>query len=123
MVLRVAVSPQALAAGAVERQTGRVHEDQRKIAEQIPAALEQALLDQILDAARRQRIGADRGDLLAQPGHRPVKVMQLQLLDPGDLVVRHPSLAAAIRARYKQPVQDAGEDGALDGKLKTAVRE
>jgi hypothetical protein len=34
---------------------------------------------------------------------------------------RHPFLAAAVRARHKQPVQNAGKNGALDGKLKTAV--
>ncbi|MGC2198548.1 MAG: hypothetical protein WA633_00140, partial [Stellaceae bacterium] len=39
-----AISPQAAAAGAVERHTGRVHEDQRQIAKQIAAALEQTLL-------------------------------------------------------------------------------
>ncbi len=54
MVLRVAVSPQAFAACATKRQTGRVHEDQREIAEQLAATLEQALLDQVLDAARGQ---------------------------------------------------------------------
>jgi hypothetical protein len=123
MVLRVAVSPQAFAAGAIERQAGRVHEDQREVAKQITAALEQALLDQVLDAARRQRVGPDGGDLLAEPGHRPVEVMQLQLLDPGNPVVGHPFLAAAIRARHEQPVQDAGEHGALDSKLKTAIGE
>jgi len=32
-------------------------------------------------------------------------------------------LAAAIGVRHKQPMQDAGEDGALDAKLKTAARE
>ena len=123
MVLGVAIGPQAGAAGAVERQTGRVHEDQRQIAKQIAAALEQALLDQVLDAARGQRAGSGGGDLLTKPGHCPVEVMQLQLLDPGDPVVGHPFLAAAVRARHEQPMQDAGEDGALDDKFKTAVRE
>jgi hypothetical protein len=33
------------------------NEDQREIAEQIAAALEQPLLDQVLDAARYQRPG------------------------------------------------------------------
>src|SRR6516165_2163761 len=49
--------------------------------------------------------------------------MQLQVLDPGDPVVGHPFLAAAIRARYEQPMQDAGENSALDSKLKSAIRE
>ena len=123
MVLRVAVSPQAFAARAIERQTGRVHEDQREIAEQIAAALEQALLDQVLDAARRQGTGRGGRHLLAEPGHRAVEVVQLQPVDPGDPVVGHPFLAAAVRARHKQPVQHTGKDGALDRKLKTAVLE
>jgi hypothetical protein len=54
VVLRVAISPEARAAGAVERQAGRIHEDQRQIAKQIAAALEQTLLDQVL---RRQGTG------------------------------------------------------------------
>jgi len=72
MVLGVAISPQAVAAGAVKRQTGRVHEDQRQIAKQIAAALEQTLLEKVLDAARRQRAGSGGGDLLAEPRHCPV---------------------------------------------------
>ena len=40
MVLGVAIGSQAVAPGAVERQAGRVHEDQRQIAKQIAAALE-----------------------------------------------------------------------------------
>jgi hypothetical protein len=54
MVVRVAVSPQAVAASAIERQAGFVHEDQRQATEQITAALEQAVLasDRLIDAAR-----------------------------------------------------------------------
>jgi hypothetical protein len=54
MVVRVAVSPQAVAASAIERQAGFVHEDQRQVAEKITAALEQAVLasDRLIDAAR-----------------------------------------------------------------------
>ena len=121
MVLRVAVSPEARAAGAVGRQTGCIHEDQREIAEQIATALEQALLDQVLDAARHQRPGRGWDDLLAEPSHRPVEMMQLKPIDPGDLVVGHPYLATAVRARYEQPVQHTGEDGALDSELETAA--
>jgi hypothetical protein len=90
MILGVAVSPQAVAAGAVERQAGGVHEDQRQIAEQIAPALEQALLDHVLDAARRQRAGSGGADLLAQPGHRPIEVMQLEPVDPLDPVIGDP---------------------------------
>jgi hypothetical protein len=67
--------------------------------------------------------GAGGGDLLAEPCHCPVEVVQLQTVDPVDPVIGHPFLAAAVRARHKQPMQDAGEDGALDGKLKTAARQ
>src|SRR5215831_3382586 len=121
MVLGVAISPEPLAASAVERQTGRVHEDQRQIAKQIAAALEQTLLDQILDAARRQLAGCGGRDFLAEPRHCPVEVVQLQPVDPGNSIVDHPFLAAAVRARHEQPMQDTGEDGALDGELKTAA--
>src|SRR5262249_60349092 len=72
MVFGVAISPQ-VAAGAVERQTGRVHEDQRQIAKQIAAALEQTLLDQVLDAARRRGAGGGRSDLFAEPRYCPVE--------------------------------------------------
>jgi hypothetical protein len=53
----------------------------------------------------------------------PVEVVQLQPVHPLDPVIGHPFLAAAIGTRPEPPVQDAGEDGALDGKLKTAAGE
>ncbi len=69
MILRMAMSPQAFTPRATEGQAGRIHKDQREVAEQIATPLEQALLDQVLDAARRQ--GAGRGDLFAEPRHCP----------------------------------------------------
>jgi hypothetical protein len=121
MVLRVAMRPQTVTVRPAERQTGRVHEDQRQVAEQIAAPFEQALLDQVLDAARCQsagRAGAVSSPSQAKPSHRSVEVMQLQPVNPCYAVIDHPFVAAAVRARHKQPVHDTGEDRALDGKLK-----
>ena len=77
----------------------------------------------VLNAVRYQRAGGGGNDLLAEPRHCPVEVVQLQPIDALDPVINHPFLAAAIGARDEQPMQDAGEDGALDGKLKTAARD
>ena len=65
MVLAVAVLAQRLAAGALEVQAGGVHEHQVELAEQVAPMREQLLLDQVLDAARREgrarRPAASRG--------------------------------------------------------------
>jgi hypothetical protein len=55
IVLGIAVFAQRLATFAVEREAGGVHEDGGEVSEQVAAAVEQPLLDQVLDAARRQR--------------------------------------------------------------------
>ena len=60
-------------------------------------------------------------DLLAQPRHGAVEVMQVEFLGAGDVVVAHPGRAVAIRARHEQPVQRRHEHGALDGELEGAL--
>ena len=112
---------QRLAALAVEREAGGVHEHGGEIGEQIAAAVEQLLLDQVLDAARRQRPIRLLLQFLAEPGHGAVEVMQIEPLGAGDVVVLHPRRAVAIRSRDEQPVQRGDEDGALDRKLERAV--
>ena len=59
MILAVAVLPDRLVAAAFKVQARGVHEHQVEPAEQVAPIREQLLLDQILDAARRQprRIG------------------------------------------------------------------
>jgi hypothetical protein len=96
MVFRTAVSREALATGALNDELV-----QRQIAEQTAAALEQLFLDQILDAARRQRAGRGKSGLLTERGHRPKKMLQGQPVDPGDLIIGQPLLPAAVRARHK----------------------
>ena len=121
MILGMTVGPQALAARAVERQCGRIHEDQRQVGEQVAPACEQTLLDLILHAARREIALCGRIELLAQPGHRPVEMVQTQIVDPGDGIVSHPLLARAVRARDEQPVQDADEHRPLERELEAAA--
>jgi hypothetical protein len=71
------------------------------------AAVEQFLLDQVLDAARRQRPDRLLLQFLAQPGHGPIEVMQLQALRAGDVVILHPRRTVAVRARRLQSMQVA----------------
>ena len=120
VVLGMAVRPQAVAARAVERQRRGVHEDQRQVGEEIPPALEQTLLDRVLHAARREIAVSGRLQLLAQPGHRPIEVVQTQVGRAGDGVVDHPLLARAVGARDEQAVQDADKDRPLEGELEAA---
>jgi site-specific DNA recombinase len=47
--------------------------------------------------------------LLAQPGHGPIEVVQLEALGPGDVVVPPPALRRQIRAAAHQPVQHGQE--------------
>ena len=117
----MAVRPQALAARAVEAQRSRIHEDQRQVGEQVALALEQTLLDLVLDAARREFAVCDGLQLLAQPGHCPIEVVKAQIVDPGDGVVAHPLLARAVRAKDEQLVQHADEDRPLERELETAA--
>ena len=88
-----------LAALAVEGEAGGVHEYDGEVGEEIAAAVEQLLLDQVLDAARRQRPFRLLLDLLAEPGHGAVEVMQIEPFGAGDVVILHPRRTVAIRSR------------------------
>src|SRR5208283_5327029 len=59
--------------------------------------------------------------LLAEPGHRPVEVMQVDLVHAADGVGGPPLLRGAIRTRIHDPMEDGQEDGALDRKFKLAI--
>jgi hypothetical protein len=118
-IFRVAVFAQALAALAFERQTGRVHKGHREIGEQVATALEQPLLDLVLDATRRRRSRC-LFDGLAEPRHRPIEVVQGERRTVGQRVIGHPRGAIAIGTRDKQAVQGGNEDGALNRKAKAA---
>lgn len=49
--------------------------------------------------------------------------MQVQTRDAGDRIVGHPRLAGPVGAGDEQPVQDGGEDRALDRERESAVGE
>lgn len=59
MVLRLAVTAEALATGAVEHQRGGIEQHDGEIAEQAAPAFEQSFFDQVLGASGRARSGLD----------------------------------------------------------------
>jgi len=105
MVLGLTAAAQCLAARAMEVERGGVEEHHREIAEHIALTLEQSLLDPILGPPQGARGVASIGELLPQPGHRPVEMMQVHILRPVDAIGLHPVLAGAVRARDYEPVQ------------------
>src|SRR4051812_9661197 len=123
----MAAGAQGLAAVAGEGQRGGVEEHQAEVAEQVAPAGEQGLLDLVLDGAGRERGGVPlrllAGQLLAEPSHRPVEVVQVEFVSTGDGVVGQPLLAGAVGARDHDPVQDGGEDRPLDRKGEGAAGE
>src|SRR5450830_1101712 len=78
--------PERLAALAVERQAGRVHEHGREIGEQVTPAIEQLLLDDVLDAARRQSPLRLLFHLFTEPRHRPIEMVEVETIDAGNVV-------------------------------------
>src|SRR5262249_55183300 len=117
VVLAVAPLADLLAAVALEVERGGVEEHQLQAGEGVPAGGEQAPLDPVLGAAggeRRLVLLLVVGQLLAEPGHGPVEVVQLQGLAALDLVVRLPLVGSPVAAGGEQPVEDREEDGPLD---------
>ena len=121
IVLGIAVLAQRLAALAVEGEAGGVHEHGGEVGEQIAAAVEQPLLDQVLDAARRERPVRLLLQFLAEPGHGAIEVMQIEPFGAGDVVILDPRRTVAVRSRNEQPMQRGDEHGALDRKLERAL--
>ena len=98
----------------------RVHEDDAELAEQIAPLRDHSLLDQVLHATWRERRGAGLlglGQLLAEPGHGAVEVVQSKAIARRDGVVGQPLLAGAIGAGSHKPVQGGGEHRPLDREL------
>lgn len=113
-----------LAAFALERQRGGVHEDDGKVGEQIPPSGKQLLLDLVLNRARCQRrrirlIGFVA--FLAQPCHGTVEMMQRQALNAGDRVIGKPLLASTIGTADHDPMQDGGKHGSFGREFEAAV--
>ena len=119
MVLGEAALSKGLAALSLEIEAGRVHEHQVQLAEQIAPAREQFLLDDVLQAARREGRGAVLlifPLLLAEPSHRPVEVMQIEILDAIDRVILAPAVRRAIGATREQAMQNGEKHRAFERK-------
>ena len=113
VVLAVAPLADVLAALALEVDRGGVEEDQLQAGEEVAPVGEQALLDPVLDAAgseRRLVLLLVLGQLLAEPGHGPVEVVELEVVAALDLVVRPPLVGGPVAAGGEEPVQDGEED-------------
>src|SRR5438552_6478847 len=83
MVLAKTMAARRLAAGALEVEAGGVHEHQVEPREQVAPMREQPFFHHILGAARSKRRAAVlllRRQLLAEPGHRAIKLMQREPL-------------------------------------------
>src|SRR5450756_2108478 len=103
--------PERLAALAVERQARRIHEDGREIGEQVTPAIEQLLLDDVLDAARRQSPFRLLFHLFTEPSHRPIEMVEVETIDAENVVVLHPGRASRsdpeTKSRCKVPTKTA----------------
>jgi hypothetical protein len=112
MVFAIAVLTDALSAEAFEVEAGGVHEHQVKPAEQIAPMGEQLLFDQILCAARREWrhiILLLGGQCLTKPGHRPVQVVQVEVLAAADAIIVAPAICRQIRTAAHQAMQHGEE--------------
>ncbi len=63
------------------------------------------------------------GQLLAEPGHDPVEVMELYPIPPFDLVMRPPLVGSSVTAGGEPAVQDGQEDRSLDVEPEAAAVE
>ena len=123
MILGEAAPSQRLAARAFEVEAGGVHEHEIERAEQIAPPREQVLLDDVLQAARREGRSAVLlilRQFLAEPGHRAIKVMQIEPLDALDPVVLPPAVRRSIGAARKQAMQNGEEHRALQREIMLA---
>ncbi|MDE0522103.1 MAG: hypothetical protein OXH79_09140 [Boseongicola sp.] len=113
-VLALAEPARRLAAEAGEVQRGGVEEHQVEVGEQVPAAGEQRLIDEVLGPPRRGAAGLRGVERLAEPAHRAVHVMQVQPVDALDGLVASPAHRAAVRSGDRQPVEHGHERRPLD---------
>src|SRR5450631_3880481 len=110
------VLPERRAALALEVNRGRIEEHHINGGEQIAPARKELLFDHILAHARssaRQR--------LPQPPHRPIQLMQLELLSPVDPLLLLPALRGPIAAWGKESVQHRQEHRPLERELEMAL--
>ena len=126
MVFAVAVLAQGVATLALEIQRGGVEEDDLQFAEQIATAREQLFFDDVLGAARHELAEALllRGrQLLAEPGHSAVQLVQFDFVGAVEQVIHLPGLSGTIAAGGAESMQDSEEDSAFDGEFERACSE
>ena len=121
VVLGLAAPPERLATLAVEVEGGGIEEHQVEVVERVASSREQPLLHQVLDRPRRPGASLLVGQLLTQPGDRPVQVVQVDAVEPGNPVALRPLVAGPVGAGDAQPVQHAGEDRPLHRELEPAL--
>jgi hypothetical protein len=117
----MAVLPKALTAFALEVERGRVEKNQAQLTEQVIAQCEQPLLYQVLGCAWANAAAALVSQFIAQPAHRAVQLVQLEIGDPIDHQTMPPFLGGAIGAGVEQPMQDRQKYRALEIELETAL--
>ena len=105
MILAVAALTDGFSPLSLEVDAGGVEEDQLEFREQITSMGEQPLFDQVLGAARGKRRLVrllHAGQLLSEPGHGPVEMMELQGFASFDLVILLPLVGGPIAAGVEE---------------------
>ena len=123
MVLGEAAPPQRLAARALEIEAGGVHEHDVERGQEVAPAGEQLLLQDVLHAARRKRrrgVLLVFGQLLAQPRHGAIEMMQLDLVDAVDAIILAPAVGGTVGAAADEAVEHGQERRALQRELMVA---
>ena len=114
MVLALAVLTEGLAPVAGEEQRGGIEEHQVERGEQVAAPSEQRLLDEVLDAPRGRSVGFAFPELLTEPAHRAVQMLQLKRCGGVNGLVTPPLQGAAVGAGDHETVQHGHEHRAFD---------
>ena len=99
-----------LASLALEVQRGGVEEDDVEGAEEILAAMEQLLFNDVFRAAGREGVILLVLGLFPEKGHRPVEMMEGEIVDAGDDVIPMPPVAGPVGAGGEEPMEDREED-------------
>ena len=87
---------------------------------------EQPLFHQVFGAARSEGRPPDLlvvVQCFAQPGHRSIQVMELQVVTAGNLIVPPPLVGGTVAAGSEQAMQHGQKDGPLHGELEVASGE
>jgi len=93
----MAVAAEHLSAVTREIQTRRIEDRQPDVVEQVAAFAGQLFLDQVLAGARRQVAALLIRKFVAEPGHRPAQMVQVDRRYAADRMGRPPFLRGAIR--------------------------